>query len=274
MPALLVDTSLRPAPSPESSTARSEPRDRKRSRSRSPDRPPVSPITPTISVAQLAPVAPSEPRAPTAPPQVAAFNNPTFIQQPPSIPISESDNPDAIALRAAISSLQMQREQSMRDMKALEQLKHAAVADPQGFARMIEQRAKAATASSGTATDAVALSANDGETGYQDRDARKDSADVDGLARSSKFPEIPQPQSIHRCPTINWAKYQIVGESLDKLHEEQKQYPGYAEPPRARHGAKAPPHPIAAPYSPLTDVVGGAQQPPPPQAFRSVKKSH
>ncbi|KAK1757668.1 hypothetical protein QBC47DRAFT_451071 [Echria macrotheca] len=33
--------------------------------------------------------------------------------------------------------------------------------------------------------------------------------------------KLPKPQTIVRCPPINWAQYAVVGESLDKLHAEQ-----------------------------------------------------
>ncbi|KAL2262855.1 hypothetical protein VTK26DRAFT_9242 [Humicola hyalothermophila] len=32
---------------------------------------------------------------------------------------------------------------------------------------------------------------------------------------------LPKPQTVVRCPPINWAQYGVVGESLDKLHAEQ-----------------------------------------------------
>jgi hypothetical protein len=55
---------------------------------------------------------------------------------------------------------------------------------------------------------------------------------------------------------VNWEKYHIVGEPLDKLHEEQKKWPGQSEPPRTQSGARVPPHTIAAPYSPFNDGIG------------------
>lgn len=178
------------------------------------------------------------------------------MKQPPSVPISESENPDAIALRSAISLLQIQREKSKRDLKALEQLKHAAVQDPEGFMRSLqEQRAQRAgahydvlTPTLAGLTDAVE---SDGD-GQQSVPGRKDSAGVD----SNKFPAIPQPQNVVRCPPIEWAKYHIVGEPLNKMHDEQKKWPGSGEPPKLANGHRAPPHSVAAPYSPFKDAVG------------------
>ncbi|KAF2786635.1 hypothetical protein K505DRAFT_141286 [Melanomma pulvis-pyrius CBS 109.77] len=282
MPALLVDTNT-PTPHPvspadTSSSTTTEQRDRKRSESRSPNRPPVSPITPTVSAAQLAPLPPP----PQPIPHVGPSQHAVFRPQPPSVPISESDNPDAIALRSAISLLQLQREKSKRDLKTLEELKAAAVSDPQGFVRSIQaQRSHPSKPNvdplSPTLSDVSGSLLGDSagtESEQRTAEGRKDSASMDSQAASTdpatKFPPIPQPQNIIRCPPVNWAKYHIVGESLDKLHKEQKQYPGSVEPPRNQQGAKAPPHAVSAPYSPFTDSVGESH---PAQSWRGSKKS-
>jgi hypothetical protein len=255
MPALLVDTNPRPASSSDASSTSA--RSRQRSESASPNRPPVSPITPRASVAQLAPVERTE-----AQPRPAAPPPATFRQQPPSVAIAESDNPDVIALRSAISLLQLQREKSKRDLKALAELKSVAVADPAAFAQSIhENRAHAAQSYSDVLTPTLASSApgadSDARGAQSGVETRKDSADVGAPASAPKFPAIPQPQNIVRCPPINWEKYHIVGEPLDKMHEEQKKWPGQPEPPRTQSGARAPPHAIAAPYAPFTtDGIG------------------
>ncbi|KAH7124084.1 hypothetical protein B0J11DRAFT_436393 [Dendryphion nanum] len=258
MPALTIPspTTTRPTSPSESSTSASQ--ETVRSRSQSPARPPVSPITPTVSVAQLAPIEPLETRKHVLPPPLA-----TFRTQPPPVSISESENPDAIALRSAISLLQLQREKSKRDLKILQDLKTAAVSDPQGFVRSIqEQRAKPAPTVvdplaptlSYISSPAPSGSGPDSEEGFGT--TRKDSGAVPSTPEkdtATKFAPIPQPQNIIRCPPVNWHKYQIVGEPLDKLHEEQKRWPGSKEPPRTGSGARAPPHSVAAPYSPFTD---------------------
>jgi hypothetical protein len=273
MPALLVNTAVGDAASatrPGSPTS---------------DRPPVSPITPTATVAQLAPLPPD------AGPRVAPPPAATFRQQPPSLPISESDNPDAIALRSAISLLQLQRDKSRRDLQALQELKHAAVADPHAFVRSLQdQRAQAARAHSDvltptlaglTDTPAAPLDGHGhGQHGGQDdatttgqrTDARKDSAHVDAKAPCTRFPAIPQPQNIVRCPPVEWAKYHIVGEPLDKMHEEQRKWPGSSEPPRIANGMRAPPHSVTAPYSPFKDGVAKSKAPS-PSTSKPTKKS-
>jgi len=271
MPALLVDTDARPASSSDASS--SSDRSRKRSESASPNRPPVSPITPKASVAQLAPVERTEAQPRPAPAPVA-----TFRQQPPSVAISESENPDAIALRSAISLLQLQREKSKQDLKALAELKSVAVSDPLGFARSIQQnRAQAAQSYNDVLTPTLAnLTREDSEgaggveEGHNGAEMRKDSATTSASAAAPKFPTIPQPQNIVRCPPVNWAKYHVVGEPLDKMHEEQKKWPGHSEPPRNQSGRRAPAHAVASPYSPLTDGIGksstsSSQTPQPPK---------
>jgi hypothetical protein len=269
MPALLVDTNARPASSDASSD-----RSRKRFESASPTRPPVSPITPTVAAAQLAPVARTEPPPRPAPPPAA-----TFRQQPVAVAISESENPDAIALRSAISLLQLQREKSKRDLKALAELKAAAVSDPANFARSIqEQRAQPPMSYNDVLTPTLAGLVNPAQDEGDDQDAqigaetRKDSSTgVEAKPSTSKLPAIPQPQNVIRCPPINWAKYHIVGEPLDKMHEEQRKWPGQPEPPRTQSGARVPPHAIVAPYSPFTDGVWKPH--PAPQPAKNSKKS-
>ncbi|OAL44155.1 hypothetical protein IQ07DRAFT_254353 [Pyrenochaeta sp. DS3sAY3a] len=270
MPALLVDTS-QPRP-PSSSAASSSDRSAKHSDSASPDRPPVSPITPTATIAQLATVEQPEPRPRPAPPPAA-----TFIRQPPSVSISESENPDAIALRSAISLLQLQREKSKRDLKALQDLKAKAVSNPQAFARSLqEQRAQASQSYNDVLTPTLSGLADvprpqdDATVEQSIPDARKDSAHVEAAAVPSQIPAIPQPQNIVRCPPVNWAKYHVVGEPLDKMHEEQKKWPGAAEPPRGKSDMRAPPHAVAAPYSPFTDGI--TQSPSTSQSSKSFKK--
>ena len=48
----------------------------------------------------------------------------------------------------------------------------------------------------------------------------------------NQFGELPTAQKVVRMPPVNWAKYHIVGESLDKLHEEQRIRPAQGQPLR------------------------------------------
>lgn len=269
MPALLVDTNARPVSSSDASTASEH--SGARSKSPTPDRPPVSPLTPTASAAQLAPVERTEARPRPAPPPTA-----TFRPQPPSVAISESENPDAIALRSAISLLQLQREKSKRDLRALQDLKAAAVSDPQAFVRSLqEQRAQASQSHQDILTPTLAGLSDAASSSEQDAnsaDTRKDSTHMEAKPDPPKFPAIPQPQNIVRCPPVNWDKYHIVGEPLDKMHEEQKKWPGSAEPPRTKSGQRAPPHSVTSPYSPFADGVSAGSSST-PQPTKNSKKT-
>ncbi|KAH0556963.1 hypothetical protein GP486_005249 [Trichoglossum hirsutum] len=271
--------------------------DCERRRSNSPPRPPVSPITPVLSPATLAlPTAsatvastpsatvttstttttttanPLHQQAHTAPPP-AAVHSAAFIQRPASVPISESENPDAIALRSAISILQLQRERSKADLRALQSLKEKAVAEPEEFAHdLLAGRIGTADQSGGLlGGDLGDVFHHQGHGGMKTpsfmpvADEVGDKMDIDGdddkesrPDHPSKFSPIPTPQNIIRCPPINWAKYHVVGESLDKLHEEQRRRPTQGEPQRDGNGrgtTRAPVSVVAAPYRPFVDRV-------------------
>ncbi|KAK3383389.1 hypothetical protein B0T24DRAFT_604782 [Lasiosphaeria ovina] len=128
----------------------------KSSRDPSPSRPPVSPITPTLAPAQLPATAATStssgrPRtdgasnpSPSKPPDPPDFaqGRPAFahsqpdqvgILPPPVVPIAFDDNPDVLALKSAISILQLQRARATADMQTLSRAKAAALADPGAF---------------------------------------------------------------------------------------------------------------------------------------------
>ncbi|KAI9764648.1 MAG: hypothetical protein M1840_008145 [Geoglossum simile] len=255
-------------------------------RSTSPPRPPVSPITPVLSPATLVPS--TESTIALAPPSTATtpsnFNQPTypaapsaaasFIQRPAPVPISESENPDVIALRSAISILQLQRERSKADLRALQTLKERAVAEPEEFAQdLLAGRIESADRSKDLLGADLEDVSHHRERGgvttpppIANADAAGDKMDIDGgdgdkkshSTNHSKFSPIPAPQNVIRCPPINWAKYHVVGESLDKLHEEQRRRPTQGEPQRDSSGrgvSRAPVSVVAAPYRPFVDRV-------------------
>ncbi|EON61984.1 hypothetical protein W97_01202 [Coniosporium apollinis CBS 100218] len=263
MPALTFPSSYQTAPATSSPAAASSASysspEQFDAGSRSPPRPPVSPITPVASHAQLAPIEDVEDVLP--PPATK------FVPPPPPVPISESENPDAIALRSSISLLQLQREKSKKDIKTLEQIKQAALADPEAFLKELTEgrlRGKHAVGDilGPTLADLISNVADQpySELGRNEAQDSQDPAPEDSTAPlplpaepPSRFPSIPQPQNIFRTPPINWAKYHVVGESLDKLHEEQRQRPAPGQPSRDDPVGRAPVHVIAAPYSPFTD---------------------
>jgi hypothetical protein len=169
---------------------------------------------------------------------------PQFIERPSAPPVNMDENPDAIAMRAALSILQMQRQQSLRDMRELDKMKAMAIKDPDGFVQHLRANQLTAAPRDGVDVD-------------YDLDAN-DASEVTESAKS-KFPKFPAPQNVVRTPPIEWSKYGIVGEPLDKLHEIQRQYPGWT--PNASQQARKPkPHQIATPYKPLTDHLPGTKQ--------------
>ncbi|KAI9702024.1 MAG: hypothetical protein M1836_001368 [Candelina mexicana] len=225
-------------------------------RSTSPSRPPVSPITPVFSHATLAPT--TIPAGDVTSPQEHVAS---FTPQLPLLPFAESDNPDAIALRNAISVLQIQKEQSKRDLVALEKIKRAAVSDPETFAQELRAGKLQAKQHLPIFGDSALTSGHtsrglNSELDENSRDLSSDSPQDESTSQSmSKFGPIPAPQNVIRCPPINWAKYHIVGESLDKLHQEQLARPSPGEPQRNESTDRAPEHFVAAPYRPLVDKV-------------------
>lgn len=101
--------------------------------------PPISPITPTFTPAQLAPNStqqqPLPPFSQTR--QTFTHSQPeqTGMLPPPAPPqpISFDDNPDVLALKSAISILQLQKARATRDVQSLSRAKEAALADTEGF---------------------------------------------------------------------------------------------------------------------------------------------
>ena len=279
MPSVTIPTSRDESSEEVRSTSESTPaRPTPPSRRSSPaaqDPPPVSPITPQLPHAQLASASFAAPEN-DGPPPLPATN---FIAQPQPVPISESDNTDAIALRAAISTLQLQRDKAKRDIRSLRSLRDMAIADPEGYAKTLVDREKKGESGQDLSGQLGYLGPTLGDAlrriapkdGSEKEAVRNDSiaepeipdsqdvlesssdesSPVDGPA--SRFPEWPRPQNVFRCPPINWAKYHIAGEALDKLHAEQQQRPTPGQP--VRDDARPAVHTIAAPYDPFKDVV-------------------
>jgi len=168
---------------------------------------------------------------------------------PPVLPFSETDNTDAIALRAVLSVLQLQRQQTVHDIRLLERTKEAAMADPEVFVDELKAGKLAPNAS-----DGLPSFPDDDDGDDEDED---DNVDVEPDAGSNRrkmlkeqprFVRLPQPQNVVRTPPVNWAKYHVVGEALDRLHEGERRLPTLGE---VRKGG----HVIAAPYSPFVDVL-------------------
>ncbi|KAL6869074.1 hypothetical protein ACO1O0_000397 [Amphichorda felina] len=188
-----------------------------RSRSASPERPPMSPITPTetpstpvpsSSSAAAAAAAVATPGAPTStiPPAADLTHSSHPSQQPaqpapPPEPIDFDDNADAIALRSAISILQLQRKKADQHIRLLHAHGADAATDPARFV------------------------------------AQLDAAQRAGSTADLPWKDAFVPQSIAHLPQINWDQYAIVGEPLEALHREQVNNPPETEPSVYADGA-------------------------------------
>ena len=241
-------------------------------RSASPDTPPYSPLTPILASSSISGLneelhqqtAPA-PTANQPPPQPEPELQQRRYQQPqtqPLLPFSESDNPDAIALRSALSILYIQRQKALRDLKTLERQKQIARADPEAFAAdVLAGRVKTVRRSGlGMAPqqDHAMVKEEIGKDLSAENHNGEEESSLD--SRRSKFDDMPGPQDIIRAPPINWAKYHIVGEPLDRLHEEQKTRPTPGQPRRDGDESRpGPKHVIAAPYSPWADKLSDGQ---------------
>lgn len=89
-------------------------------------------------------------------------------------------------------------------------------------------------------------------------DSEEEESESEG-DKDARFPPLPTPQNIFRCPPINWAKYHISGEPLERMHEEQRVRPTLGEP--ESNGGRPAPYVLAAPYSPLNDQLAGVEHP-------------
>ncbi|KAJ6163998.1 hypothetical protein N7470_002670 [Penicillium chermesinum] len=205
-----------------------------------PPRPPYSPVTPVF--AKLEPLPAGRRRSylhpyrqnPVAPiPQTFHPTVPRHLQ-----PTPQSSNPS----RHQFLSRKMQKQQSLRDINTLERLKEAAGANPEAFARDLADGRLRTEEDHGTV---IQFSDN------RAMDAGEDADDNEKADGTSSFGRIPKPQNIVRMPPINWAKYQIVGEPLDRMHEEQLHRPSPGAPRRE----PAPEHVLASPYRPLVDRI-------------------
>jgi hypothetical protein len=279
MPGLTLDTDNTSS----SPTQPSHPHSPARSRSSSPVQPPYSPITPTLSVARLA--AGSTSTAPQQPVRVYTHSQPpqTFIPQPalPTETISLDTNPDALALKSALSILQIQRQKATADIQTLQRIKERALANPTIFTEALtagkiktqpDQLFGVGSLASRDAAD------DDGEDSDADSDgdvAMKGTTtdqNSDNLmiehsqmpAKHAPWPPLPRPQTIIRTPPVNWTQYGVVGESLDKLHADAVARPFEGVPARIGPDGQVTPVEgskrneglgIAAPYVPGRDKI-------------------
>ena len=177
-------------------------------------------------------------------------------QQPPAAePISLEENTDAIALRAAKTVLQMQRQRALQDMVTLEKQKTRALEDVEGFVTGLVDKSITVRDTNGV----LPRSLVDDEDEEDDEDEQQDAQRQMNTAvqqRQQQEPEhgglgqmeIPSAQNVVRMPPINWQKYHVIGESLDRLHKKQNIRPTVGIPECTRKEAE-----VAAPYDPFVD---------------------
>lgn len=227
------------------------------------------------------------------PPQVEFLPQP-----PPPEPIDFRDNVDVIALESAILLLQRQKRQAEEDIRQLRRVKEEAIAKPSDFVRDLATGRVGGGGDQGAAEnvgeddddDDNDDSDEEGGTGDGTRTGTGGETSDSGLrpspmeastsrkgkaAASSSNPAaapqpswttLPKPQDVVRMPAINWSKYAVVGESLDKLHTEQVARPTLGTPAvmgaRGTYELSGGSNPddgqwvgVSAPYDPLTDKL-------------------
>ncbi|KAI0189382.1 hypothetical protein EV127DRAFT_341248 [Xylaria flabelliformis] len=258
--------STTPIPVPIPYTSREQQQPQPSPRSSSPVRPTYSPITPPLNATAF-------------PPRPTYTHNShvdaTAAPPPPPEPIDFHSNPDVLALKSAISILQMQRRKAERDMAALDRVKSAALAEPEAFVRDLttgQVRVEGEGLFVGSVKDKDDDSDSDSSSTTQEKPNIKADPDVERPG-PPPWTQIPKPQNVVRCPPINWSQYAVVGESLDKLHNEQVRRPAQGTPatltPEGRFefkggdGKQEPYMGVAAPYAPGKDRIDGKSKIPP-----------
>lgn len=215
------------------------------SRPSSPPQPPFSPITPTLAAARLDTSVPALPQQPL---RTYTHSKPdaTFIPPPPA-PVEVIDfdsNTDVLAVKSAISVLQLQKKKAAQDIRTLQRFKNQAMQDPEAFLRAADL---GEIRTEGDATFPEDSEEEDDEEGDGDvemngtgeqttkADVHKAGAE-NGTAQKTKshtsFPPLPVPQKVVKVPPINWAQYGVIGDSLDKLHNDQLRHPTPGSPAR------------------------------------------
>lgn len=170
------------------------------------------------------------------------------MDEPEASPVDLEENPDAMAMRAAISILQMQRQQTLKDMKDLNKMKRTALQQPEAFMTDLQAGKLTPTQRSGIDVDVDV----DDEDSDEQRDDPPD---------ANAFGQMPAAQNVVRAPPVEWSKYHIVGEPLDRMHEIQRQYPGFKEEMLDAE-QKPQPHAIAEPYRAFADKLDDNPTPP------------
>ncbi|KAG5929904.1 hypothetical protein E4U42_003965 [Claviceps africana] len=232
----------------------------------------MSPITPPLAPAQPLGAAigaagnPPRPRQPLT--HSSQPSQQMGIPPPHPEPIDFESNPDVIALKSAISVLQVQKGRATRDIQDLSRIRAEALADPEAFIKDL-----AAGNVKPRDDSAFVFGSDDSDQDSQEKDNNPPTARrrTDKHKHKHKhkhkpraWSALPKPQNVVRCPPINWAQYAVVGESLDKLHAEQVSRPSQGTPAvlgpgglyrTGGEGAQETYNGVAAPYDPARDAI-------------------
>ncbi|KAG8165310.1 hypothetical protein KVR01_005585 [Diaporthe batatas] len=230
------------------------------------------------------------------PPQVESVPQPP----PPPQPVDFSENVDVIALESAILLLQRQKQKAEDDIRQLQRIKNEAVRKPAEFVQdlasgkvgqgpQVVQPASRDAADHGNSSSSsddeddesdAEMEGQDGGSGESSSGLKPSPMKAPGKGKAAAvapqpprqepppWTNLPTPQDVVRMPAINWSKYAVVGESLERLHREQLTKPTLGTPATLAADGKAyefkgGPNPddgkksvgIAAPYDPLHEKV-------------------
>jgi hypothetical protein len=148
-------------------------------------------------------------------------------------------NPDALALKSAISVLQLQQRNATADIQNLQQIKERALEDPDSFAKALvygNVKTKSDLLFAPSQDDDNDDNEDEGDTlntnSFTTAGTQKIPAKDSHTSELKNWPALPTPQNIVRCPPINWNQYAVVGESLDKMHADQQARPSDGMPQR------------------------------------------
>jgi len=174
--------------------------------------------------------------------------------------------------------LQVQHMTAKKDMERLQKIKEEALKDPEAYVKALVERmntespGKAANlltptvqnlvGALGTKSDLVKdledKKQKDGDvkmTSPGEETLDKDSENEDEAAQPpERFPVPPSAQNVYRMPPINWAKYQVVGDVLDLMHEDQRRRP-VPGMPDGIESDRTEDYAMAAPYQPVVDAA-------------------
>jgi hypothetical protein len=136
-------------------------------------------------------------------------------------------NPDALALKSAISILQIQARNATNDIQKLQRIKERALENPEAFAKAVkdgELKSK---------PDPLFNPSKDSDDEEDDEEEEEEEEEGKGEKMNvdrKAWEKLPTPQNVVRSPPINWNQYAVVGESLDKLHKDQVSRPSEGMP--------------------------------------------